>query len=147
MPESNLNPSAIGQQENLLRMLFKGSVTGSGGGATSPISNQLFSLGQGILPQPMQDQITATTNDQFGKLGARFGTDLATSISRGLGQAGSQQSLAAINQMLGLGGTTAGFEFQRSENALDRALREFLQGSQNDLTMQLLPLLLGGGIG
>src|SRR5690349_6764801 len=104
---SNIVPSKPGDQEKLLDSLFTGSATGQGGG---PIAQNLFSLGQGILPKPMQDMITATTNDQFGKLGARFGTDLGTAISRGLGQAGSAQSLDAISQILGLGGTTAGFQ-------------------------------------
>lgn len=142
MASNLVNPPA-GPQQNLLNNLFSGSVTGQGGG---PIANQLFSLGQGVLPKPMQDMITATTNEQFGKLGARFGTDLATSISRGLGQAGSQQSLSAIQQILGLGGTTSGFEFQGTQNSLERALKEFLANQENDLTMQLLPLLLGAGV-
>src|SRR6185369_16571699 len=72
---SNLTPTSVGPQESLLDQLFSGSVTGHGGG---PIAQQLFSLGQGILPKPMQDMITGTTNDQFGRLGARFGTDLGT---------------------------------------------------------------------
>ena len=141
---SNIIPTGVGPQESLLDKLFSGSVTGQGGG---PIANMLFSLGQGILPKPMQDMITGTTNDQFGKLGARFGTDLATAISRGLGQAGSTQALSAINEILGLGGTTTGFEFQRSTDAMNRAFQEFMQNNGQDTTMQLISMLLGGGLG
>jgi hypothetical protein len=140
----NVSYSPVGPQETLLDKLFGGAVTGQGGG---PIAQQLFSLGQGILPQPMQDMITGTTNEQFGKLGARFGTDLATSISRGLGQAGATQSLNAINSILGLGGTTAGFQFARGESGMDRALKEYLGNLQNDPMNSLISALLGGGLG
>ncbi len=123
--------------ENILRNLFKQSSMGIGG--------QLNSLGMGILPKAMQDQITATTNEQFGGLGARFGTDLATATTRGLGQAGASQSLSAINQILNLGGTATGFEFDRSENALDRALQEWMKGQ--DVDMNMVNALMGGGFG
>lgn len=141
--DSNLVIPPAGPQRTLLNDWFKFSSKGGGG---IPGANTLFNFSKGELPQSMTDWITASTNEQFGKLGARFGTDLATSISRGLGQAASQNSMGAINQILGLGGTTAGFEFQNTQNALDRALKEYGINSQMDLTMQLLPLLLGGGL-
>jgi len=140
--QGNVSFGPVGPQETLMDKLFGGALTGQGGG---PIGNMLYSLGQGILPKPLQDMITGTTNEQFGKLGARFGTDLGTAVSRGLGQAGSTQALNAINSIIGLGGTTAGFEFQRGENGMNRALQEFLQGNNQDSTMQLLQMLLGGG--
>lgn len=142
MADSNLAPTAVGQQETWLDQLFGGAIGKGGGG---PIAQQLFSLGQGILPQSMQDMITATTNEQFGGMGARFGTDLATATSRGLGQAGAMQSLQAIHEILGLGGTTTGFEFKRSEDAMDRALQEWQTSQQFDSQDGLLKALLGIG--
>src|ERR1043166_8320878 len=70
--QGNLAYSGISPQENLLQQLFQGSATGQG---TNPIAQQLYSLGMGQIPGPMADQITATTNEQFGKLGSRFGTE------------------------------------------------------------------------
>ena len=139
--QGNVTYSPVGDQEKLLNMLFSGSVTGQGGG---PIGNMLYALGQGQLPRPLAEQITSTTNEQFGKLGARFGTDLGTAVSRGLAQASSTQALNAINQILGLGGTTAGFQFQRGEDALQRAMQEFIAQQQMDPITSLLPTLLGG---
>ena len=136
---SNLVPSKVGPQERTLDQLFTQSSQGLG-----PILNQ---FAQGNLPQSMRDWITGTTNEQFGGLGARFGTDLGTAISRGLGLAGAQQAQWAMGDVLGLGKTTAGFEFQRSKDALDRALQEWVTSQQGDLTSQILQSLLGGGLG
>lgn len=138
---SNVVPSNLSGEEKLLDRLFFGSATGQGGG---PIANQLFNLGMGRLPPAMQDYITAQTNEQFGHLGARFGTDLGTAIARGLGQAGATQSMNAINSILNLGGTTAGFQFNRGENALQRALQEYIVNKQTDPSNMLLQALLGG---
>jgi hypothetical protein len=123
-------------------MLFKGSVTGKGGG---PIANMLYNLGLGQLPPALAEQIIGKTNEQFGKMGARFGTDLGTAQARGLAQASESQSLDAIRQILGLGGTTAGFQFQRGESALQRAMQEFLGQQQMDPMNSILQSLLGGG--
>jgi hypothetical protein len=124
-------------------MLFKGSITGKGGG---PIANMLYNLGLGQLPPALAEQIVGKTNEQFGKMGARFGTDLGTAQARGLAQASESQSLDAIKQILGLGGTTAGFQFSRGENALERAMKEFISQQQTDpLTSILQSLLQGGG--
>ena len=144
MNSGNVVPSQIGPMESLLQQHFQGSL---GGGQGGPIANMLFSLGQGQLPQALTDSITATTNEQYGKMGARFGTDLGTAISRGLGQASAGMSLDAIDRILGLGGTATGFEFQRSESALDRALQEYLQQQQGAFSMDnsLLMALMGGG--
>lgn len=141
---SNIVNPPPGPQQSLLNSIFSTSATGKGG---NPIGMDLFNFAGGILPKAMQDQITATTNDQFGRLGARFGTDLGTAISRGLGQAGAQQSQWALGDILGLGGTTAGFEFQGTQNALNRGLQEFLANNNQNLILQLLPMLLGGSVG
>ena len=130
------NPTPIGPMEQILQQMFSQASPGIGG--------QLNSLAMGVLPKPMQEWITATTNEQFGGLGARFGTDLATATSRGLGQAGAAQSLGAINQILGLGGTTTGFEFQRSDDAFDRALQEWITSQQFDPMNDIFAALLGG---
>jgi len=139
---SNLVPSVAGDQEKLLDQLFTTGATGQGG---NKVGLTLNSLAQGFLPQPMQDWITADANENFGKLGARFGTDLGGQITRNLGLAGSQQALNAMHELFGLGGTTANFQFQRSENALDRALKEWQTSQQTDLSSSILMALLGGG--
>ncbi len=141
MADSNLVPSTSGSAEDILNNILGGA---AGGGLGGQLGAHLNSLAMGILPKAMQDMITATTNEQFGSMGARFGTDLATATSRGLGQAGAQQSLNAMHELFGLGGTAAGFQFQRGENALDRALKEFEIGQQGDLTSSILGALLGG---
>lgn len=140
--QGNVTYSTVGPMEQLLDRLFKGSVTGKGGG---PIANQLFNMGLGMLPPALAEQIVGTTNEQFGKLGARFGTDLATAQARGLAQASEAQSLNAIREILGLGGTTAGFQFQRGESALQRAMQEFIAQQQMDPLSGILQGLLGGG--
>jgi hypothetical protein len=137
----NLVPSKPGGQEKTLDQIF---TSGAGPGNGSLLGQHLNSLAMGILPQSMQDLITATTNEQFGHLGARFGTDLGTAISRGLGQAGAEQSLNAMHELFGLGGVTAGFQFNRGENALNRALQEWQTSQQTDLTTSILGALLGG---
>lgn len=139
--QGNVTYSPVGDQEKLLDMLFKGSVTGKGGG---PIANMLYNLGLGQLPPALAQQIVGTTNEQFGKMGARFGTDLATADARGLAQASEAQSLNAIRQILGLGGTTAGFQFQRGESALQRAMQEFIAQQQMDPLNSILQSLMGG---
>lgn len=138
----NAVPSNLSPEEQLLDRMFFGSATGQGGG---PIANQLFNLGMGRLPPAMADWITANNNEQFGHLGSRFGTDLAMANARGLGLAGAQQSQNAIHEILGLGGTTAGFQFNRGENALNRAMQEYIAKQQNDPMNSLLQALLGGG--
>lgn len=141
--QGNVTYSPVGPQETLLDKLFKGSVTGKGGG---PIANMLYNLGLGQLPPALAEQIIGKTNEQFGNMGARFGTDLGTAQARGLAQASEAQSLAAIQQILGLGGTTAGFQFTRGESALERAMKEFISQQQTDpLTSILQSLLQGGG--
>lgn len=140
--QGNVTYSNVGPMEQLLDRLFKGSVTGKGGG---PIANQLFNLGLGQLPPALAEQIVGTTNEQFGKMGARFGTDLGTAQARGLAQAAAQQSLNAIREILGLGGTTAGFQFSRGESALQRAMQEFITQQQMDPLSGILQGLLGGG--
>lgn len=139
--KGNVAYSGVSPEEGLLDRMFRGSATGKGGG---PIAQQLFQLGMGNIPGPLAEQIVGSTNEQFGKMGARFGTDLGTAISRGLGQAGAATSLDAIKQILGLGGTTAGFQFQRGESGLDRSLQDLLSQRQTDLMSALLPALLGG---
>lgn len=138
----NVTYSGLSNQELLLDKLFKGAVTGQGGG---PLAGQLFNFALGRLPRSMAEGIIGQTNESFGKLGARFGTDLGTAQARGLAQAAEQQSLNAISQILGLGGTTAGFQFQRGENALDRAMREYIAKLQSDPMNNILSQLLGGG--
>lgn len=139
--QGNVTYSPVGDQEKILDQLFKGSVTGQGGG---PIAKMLYNLGLGQLPPALAQQIVGTTNEQFGKMGARFGTDLATADARGLAQASEAQALSAIRQILGLGGTTAGFQFQRGESALERAMREFIAQQQMDPLNSVLQSLLGG---
>jgi hypothetical protein len=144
----NVVYSTPGSQETQLDSLFSNAVGGTKG--SQALGNQLHSLAMGILPRPMADWITASTNEQFGKLGSRFGSDLADAIAQGLGVAGSQESLAALNDLFNLGGTTAGFQFQRGENALQRAVQTYgidKQSQSSDQTFQLLNALLGGGLG
>ena len=94
-------------------------------------------------------------------MGARFGTDvdgtLATEsgnylndfmvnvINRAIQAQDLRQSgqLGALSQLLGLGQNLAGTEFGRSENALSRALQEFLQTNSYE---QLIALLTSGAI-
>lgn len=143
--EGNVTYSPVGEQERLLDMLFTGAVSGQGGG---PIGNQLFNFAQGQLPPALAQQIMGQTGEQFGKMGARFGTDLGTAMSRGLAQASESQSLDAIKQILGLGGTTAGFQFARGESGLQRAMQEFLGAQQTDPMMSIIGALLGtSGLG
>lgn len=143
--QGNVTYSPVSPQEQLLQMLFQGSVTGQGGG---PIGSQLFNLAQGQLPPALAQQIMGNTAESFGKLGARFGTDLGTAMSRGLAQASESQSLNALQQILGLGGTTAGFQFARGESGLGRAMQEFIAQQQNDPMMSIINALLGGsGLG
>lgn len=136
---SNLVNPPPGPQQSILNQMFAT--------ASPNVGKWLNNYASGVLPQPLQDQIVGRTNENFGRLGARFGTDLGTAISRGLGQAGANQSQWAIGDILGLGGTTAGFEFQGVQNSLDRALKEYLgnQQSSDSLLNVLLPILLGGG--
>src|SRR5512143_1872668 len=139
--EGNITYSPVGSQEALLDKLFRGSITGQGGG---PIAQMLYNMGLGQLPPAMAQGIIGQTNEQFGKMGARFGTDLGTAQARGLAQAAETRSLDAIQQILGLGGTTAGFQFARGENAMERALREFIAQQQADPMNNILQSLLGG---
>ncbi len=137
----NVTYSGVNNQENILDRLFKGSASGQGGG---PLAHMLYSLGMGQLPPAIAEGIVSQNNEQFGKLGARFGTDLATANARGLAQASEGQSLNAIDKILNLGTTTSGFQFQRGENALQRALQEYITQQQTDPLKSILPALLGG---
>jgi hypothetical protein len=137
----NLTFSNPGDQEKLLDWLFRGGATGQGGSA---VGNTLYNFAQGKLPKSMVDWITQSTDDQFGKMGARFGTDLGTAVSRGLAQASESKALDAMHELFGLGGTTAGFQFTRGENALERALKEWQTRQQTDMNSELLKILLGG---
>lgn len=75
----------------------------------------------------------ANTIESFGAGGARFGTDLANVLGKQSGDARvnframlQDRANAAQQNVLNLGATTAGFQFQRGENAYERALKEFL---------------------
>jgi hypothetical protein len=142
--EGNIAYSPVGEQERILDMMFNGAASGSGGG---PIANQLFNLGMGRLPPALAEQIMGQTSEQFGKMGARFGTDLGTAMTRGLAQASEAQSLDAIKSILGLGGTTAGFQFQRGESGLNRGIQDLMSQRQTDPMLGLVNALLGGGFG
>lgn len=148
-----------GGQESLLNQYFREALTGKDrfGASGNPVAQTLFSLAQGKLPDPLTNLITSQTNDQFGKLGARFGTDLANATSRGLGEASAQQALAAQGLLANIGSTTSGQELTANQNALDRALKqsesgldralsEYLAKLQNDPTLSLLKVLLGSGL-
>ncbi len=139
--QGNVTYSGVGSQENIMDRLFKGAATGQGGG---PLAHMLYSLGMGQLPPAVAEGIVSQNNEQFGKLGARFGTDLATANARGLAQASEGQSMSAIDKILNLGQSNSTFQFSRGEAGLSRALQEYIAQLQNDPLQKILPALLGG---
>jgi len=135
---------------------------GWGRGAFRP-TPQLNNLAGGRIPPIIQqqwqqnlDRNLAATRESFGRAGARFGTDLSTSLGREAGAAatdlGAQAmqnvinaNLARANMASPLLNTSSGLintSFQRQENALTRALQEFLASQEGGGLDALIPLLL-----
>lgn len=147
--------SQPGQAETLLNQIFSGQAGATGAalgkllaGGGNPFINQL-SRGQippALLQQFQRQQAlqNAGITESFGRVGARFGTDLAGTLGIEAGNALNDLAVNVINraleaqqlrqyamqtavsQALGLGQNLAGTEFSRQENALTRALQEFL---------------------
>jgi hypothetical protein len=150
--------SHAGIDERLLREFFRSSLLGGGKGG--PLSNTLFTLGQGQIPPAIQQQFDtnlarsqAATTEGFGRVGARFGTDLADTLARNANEANvnlqasaMDRALQAIGQATGVGTTVSGMQFARGEGALDRALKAYIAELQMDPLNQLLQMILGGGI-
>lgn len=92
----------------------------------------------------------AAQRESFGKMGARFGTDLATAQSRsgedfrlglnknilatrmGLAEAAKNRSLQALQSILGAGQFGTGLEFTRGESSASRRMEELLQKLRNE---------------
>lgn len=92
----------------------------------------------------------AAQRESFGRMGARFGTDLATAQARGaedfrlglnrnilntrmqLGEAAKNRSLQALQTILGTGQFSTGLEFTRGESSAARRMEEILQKLRNE---------------
>lgn len=178
--------SPMGGREQMLDQLFQ-SLLGYGTPATPGIANI-----QGLLagvPSVSEEMLradkkwskrqfehdSAAQRESFGRMGARFGTDLATAQQRGaedfrlglnknilstrmsLAENAKNRSLQALNSILGLGQFGTGLEFTRGESAASRRIEEILQELRNSGALdvaglqaeaaldQLLLSLTGGG--
>jgi hypothetical protein len=142
-----------GAPERWLRRFTRTSLYGGGRGG--PLAETLFNLGQGQIPDAIQQQFEtnlarsqAATTEGFGRIGARFGTDLADTLARNANEANvnlqaaaMDRALQAIGQATGVGTTAAGLQFQRREGALDRALKAFIAEMQMDPLLKILEML------
>lgn len=162
--------SKPGLDEQILSQFFSGALGLQQ--PKSPLAGVLRDYGSGKIPPNILanfrnelDRSNAGITESFGKVGARFGTDLADTLSRNAGQAttglfagAEDRALDAIRTALGVGTTTAGLQFQRSEGGLDRLIQDLAQrrqleglgmqldaASQNSLMDFIIRLLLGGG--
>lgn len=86
---------------------YSGRPPGIPEGTGMGTAKSLHRMALGKLPQPLVDLITGNTNEQFGAMGNRFGTDVANATARGVGEAGAQATQGALQQLI-QGGSAAG---------------------------------------
>lgn len=156
------NPGLVdykpGPITSIVNDLLHAAISGGGGGG--PAGTTLHSLAGGQIPaatlaayrqnQALED---ASITESMGKVGNRFGTDLARTIADAAGRSNvnlsasaMDRALAAIQQIIGLGTGQSNLEFAGNQAALDRANQDFLASSANEgLPPWLIALLQSGG--
>lgn len=155
--------SPIGGREEFLDELFR-AMFGAGpvpGGMTPQFKNfkQILRAKPAMSDELIRSQKKyakqqfrrdqANITEGFGKMGARFGTDLADTLGRNaqdfreglyaqelamrqsLAENAKNRSLQALNTFMGTGQFTTGLEFTRGESAAGRRMEEILQELRN----------------
>lgn len=152
--------SPVGNREQLLDVIFQ-QLLGYGQAGTAGIGNiaGLLSGTPTLSDEALRadkkwakrsfEHDQAAQRESFGRMGARFGTDLATAQSRSaedfrlglnknvlstrmqLAENAKARSLQALNAILGLGQFGTGLEFTRGESAASRRMEELIQELKN----------------
>lgn len=153
------NPGLVkytpGPITSIVNDLLTASINGGSG-----VGGNLHNLAMGQIPaatlaayrqnQALED---ASITESMGKVGNRFGTDLARTLADAAGRSNvnlsasaMDRALSAISQIIGLGTGQSNLEFAGNQAALDRANQDFLASGQNELPPWLLQMLISGGV-
>lgn len=167
--------STPGPRENFMDQLFQ-TLLGNAPAGTPQMANiqKILSGTPAIADEAIRAQKKfakqqfrrdqAASTESFGKMGARFGTDLADTLGRNaqdfrqglyaqemalrtqLAENAKTRSLQALQAILGTGQFSTGLEFARGEGAAGRAIEELLQKLRNEGALDVAGLQAESGL-